>query len=179
MEILPFFPSVYSIPDNYRYDRPDLSIIIPVHNEAENIVELYEKLKSTLSILEITYEIIFVDDGSTDDTFKEINAIRDNRIKIVRFQRNYGKAAALSCKFSKSRGKVVIIMDGDLQDDPKKIQNFLKNWMNSIWFLDGKAKDMILSQRPFSRYRGPICLSGIDRRNDHKLQKQRRLHHKV
>lgn len=81
---------------------------------------------NTLSILEITYEIIFVDDGSTDGTFKEINAIGDNRVRIVRLQRNYGKAAALSCGFNKSRGRIVITMDGDLQDDPKEIPRFLE-----------------------------------------------------
>jgi len=164
MEIPPFFPSVYSIPDNYRYDRPDLSIIIPVHNEAENIVELYEKLYSTLSILEVTYEIIFVDDGSTDDTFKEIKTINDNRIRILRFQRNYGKAAALSCGFNKSRGEVVITMDGDLQDDPKEIPRFLEKLeefdMVSGW--KSKRHDPVSKTLP-SRFFNRLtrCVTGV------------------
>ena len=102
-----------------------LSIIIPVHNEEESILELYEKLYSTLSLMEKTYEIIFIDDGSTDNTFEKIESIKDCKVKVVRFQRNYGKAAALSCGFKKSKGDVVITLDGDLQDDPKEIPRFI------------------------------------------------------
>ncbi len=109
--------------------KPNLSIIIPVHNEEENIPELYERLYSTLSLpslIEITYEIIFIDDGSTDGTFEEIKKIKNSKVKVVRFQRNYGKAAALSCGFKRSKGDFVITMDGDLQDDPKEIPRFLE-----------------------------------------------------
>jgi len=120
-----YFPEDYSIQNNYISGKPDLSIIIPVYNEEGNIAELYEKLCSILSVLNETYEIIFVDDGSIDNTFREIKAIQDNNIRIVRFQRNYGKAAALSCGFKKSRGDFVITLDGDQQDDPKEIPRFL------------------------------------------------------
>jgi glycosyltransferase involved in cell wall biosynthesis len=109
--------------------KPNLSIIIPVHNEEENILELYGKLYSTLSLpslIEITYEIIFIDDGSTDGTFEEIIKIKNSKVKVVRFQRNYGKAAALSCGFKRSKGDFVITMDGDLQDDPKEIPRFIE-----------------------------------------------------
>jgi glycosyltransferase involved in cell wall biosynthesis len=118
--------SVYSLLGDYRYSKPELSIIIPVHNEEENVIELYERLCITLLSLEKTYEIIFVDDGSTDDTFQKIRSIKDCRVRILRFQRNYGKAAALSCGFKKSKGDIVITMDGDLQDDPKEIPRFLE-----------------------------------------------------
>lgn len=121
-----YFPATYSIKHNYTYSKPDLSIIIPVYDEEENIAEFYEKLCSILSVLDKTYEIIFVDDGSADNTFQEIKAIRDSNIRIIRFQRNYGKAAALSCGFNKSRGDFVITLDGDLQDDPKEIPRFLE-----------------------------------------------------
>ncbi|PAV11465.1 glycosyl transferase family 2 [Methanosarcina spelaei] len=109
--------------------KPNLSIIIPVHNEEENILELYERLYSTLSLpslIEITYEIIFIDDGSTDGTFEEIKKIKNSKVKVVRFQRNYGKAAALSCGFKRSKGDFVITMDGDLQDDPNEIPRFIE-----------------------------------------------------
>lgn len=109
--------------------KPNLSIIIPVHNEEENILELYERLYSTLSLpslIEITYEIIFIDDGSTDGTFEEIKKIKNSKVNVVRFQRNYGKAAALSCGFKRSKGDFVITMDGDLQDDPKEIPRFIE-----------------------------------------------------
>ncbi len=107
-------------------NKPHLSIIVPVHNEEENILELYEKLYNTLSIIEKTYELIFVDDGSTDNTFEKIKSIKDSKVKVVRFQRNYGKAAALSCGFKKAKGDIVITLDGDLQDDPKEIPRFLE-----------------------------------------------------
>ncbi|HIH75296.1 MAG TPA: glycosyltransferase family 2 protein [Methanosarcina sp.] len=107
-------------------NKPELSIIIPIHNEEENILELYENLYSTLLLTEKKYEIIFIDDGSTDNSFEKIKSIKDSRVKIVRFQRNYGKAAALSCGFKKSKGDIVITLDGDLQDDPKEIPRFIE-----------------------------------------------------
>ena len=109
----------------YMSNKPCISIIIPVHNEEENILELYERLYRTLSLIEKTYEIIFIDDGSTDNTFEKIESIKDCKVKVVRFQRNYGKAAALSCGFKKSKGDIVITLDGDLQDDPKEIPRFI------------------------------------------------------
>ncbi len=107
-------------------DKPHLSIIIPVHNEKENILRLYGKLYNTLSGIGETYEIIFIDDGSTDRTFEEIKNIKDSKVKVVSFQRNYGKAAALSCGFKKAKGDIVITLDGDLQDDPKEIPRFIE-----------------------------------------------------
>lgn len=135
------------------YNKPYISIIIPVYNEDESILELYEKLCNTLSLLDKTYEIIFIDDGSTDNTFEKIKSIRDSKVKIVKFQRNYGKAAALSCGFKKSKGDIVITLDGDLQDDPKEIPRFieeLKNYdMVSGW--KNKRQDPVSKTLP-SRY---------------------------
>lgn len=107
-------------------NKLDLSIVIPVCDEGENVEELYDELHRVLSRLGKKYEIIFVDDGSIDDTFKKLQAIKDSTVKLIRFQRNYGKAAALSCGFRKSKGNIVITMDGDLQDDPKEIPRFLE-----------------------------------------------------
>lgn len=135
------------------YNKPYISIIIPVYNEDESILELYEKLYNTLSLLDKTYEIIFIDDGSTDNTFEKIKSIRDSKVKIVKFQRNYGKAAALSCGFKKSKGDIVITLDGDLQDDPKEIPRFieeLKNYdMVSGW--KNKRQDPVSKTLP-SKY---------------------------
>jgi len=108
-------------------NKPDLSIIIPVCNEGENVEELYNKLHEVLSRLGKTSEIIFIDDGSTDNTFEKLQAIEDSEVRIIRFQTNHGKSAALSCGFKKSKGNFVITMDGDLQDDPKEIPRFLEN----------------------------------------------------
>jgi glycosyltransferase involved in cell wall biosynthesis len=96
-----------------------------IASEEENIIELYNKLYIVLSNLGITYEIRLINDGSTDNTFKKVKSFRDNRIRMVRFQRNYGKAAAFSCGFKKSLKEKVITIDGDLQDDPKEILKFL------------------------------------------------------
>lgn len=106
---------------------PDISMVIPVYNEAENVPLLYRKLKDDLSSLDRTYEIIFIDDGSTDDTFAKLKEAQadDDRIRIIKFRRNFGKAAALNTAFRQVKGKVVITMDGDLQDDSAEIPKFL------------------------------------------------------
>ncbi|MHC1581751.1 MAG: glycosyltransferase family 2 protein [Candidatus Syntropharchaeia archaeon] len=102
-----------------------LSIVIPVLNEEESIPYLVDSLER---VLEGEYEMIFVDDGSTDGTFSTLKRCRERneRIKIIRFRRNFGKAAALSAGFKHARGNIVITMDGDLQDDPAEIPNFIK-----------------------------------------------------
>jgi glycosyltransferase involved in cell wall biosynthesis len=104
----------------------DLSIVIPVYNEVGNIVPLYDRLTEVLRSIGKPYEMIFIDDGSTDDTVKALEGLHDPLVKVVRFQRNFGKAAALSCGFSRSTGKIVITMDGDLQDDPREIPRFIQ-----------------------------------------------------
>lgn len=107
-------------------NKPYLSIIIPVFNEEDNVEPLYGQLKTVLDTLATSYEIIFIDDGSTDATYERLKNITDPGLSIVRFQRNFGKASALSCGFSRALGKEIITMDGDLQDDPAEIPAFIK-----------------------------------------------------
>ncbi len=104
-----------------------LTVVIPVHNEEESLPLLCEKLGATLKGLRFASEVVFVDDGSTDRTFDVIGemASRFDRIRAVRFRRNYRKAAALAAGFKEARGEVIITMDGDLQDDPEEIPNLL------------------------------------------------------
>lgn len=102
-----------------------ISIVIPMYNERDSVKPLYEQLISVLSKLE-NYEIIFIDDGSTDETIERIKEINDKNVRVIQFQRNFGKAAALSCGFSNAKGDIIITMDGDLQDDPKEIPRFLE-----------------------------------------------------
>src|SRR6266566_180726 len=105
-----------------------ISCVVPVMNEQENIRPLYDKLSSQLSTLGQSYEVIFVDDGSTDKTFlelKKLHAEHSGIVRVVRFRKNFGKTPALVAGFSRCRGEVIFTMDGDLQDDPEEIPNFL------------------------------------------------------
>jgi glycosyltransferase involved in cell wall biosynthesis len=106
-----------------------LSIVVPVMNEQENVRLLYEKLAIQLDQLGKRYEIIFIDDGSTDGTFAELKKLYDEypgRVHVIRFRRNFGKTPALVAGFSRARGAIVFTMDGDLQDDPEEIPHFLQ-----------------------------------------------------
>src|SRR6266480_2915624 len=105
-----------------------ISFVVPVMNEQENIRPLYDKLSSQLSTLGQSYEVIFVDDGSTDKTFlelKKLHAEHSGIVRVVRFRKNFGKTPALVAGFSRCRGEIIFTMDGDLQDDPEEIPNFL------------------------------------------------------
>ncbi|MCK4927283.1 MAG: glycosyltransferase, partial [Candidatus Aenigmarchaeota archaeon] len=96
-----------------------ISVIIPVKDEQDNVLELYNQLNPVLSKIG-KHEIIFIDDGSTDKTANKIKEIKDKSVRLVQFQRNFGKAAALSCGFKEAKGDIIVTMDGDLQDDPKE-----------------------------------------------------------
>lgn len=108
--------------------KVDLSVVIPIYNEKENIKLLREALYSALQKLNLTYEIIFVDDGSSDGSFEIIKeeAMHDNAIKLIRFARNFGQTAALEAGFQNSKGEIIIPMDGDLQNDPADIPLLLQ-----------------------------------------------------
>src|SRR6476660_743683 len=104
-----------------------LSIVIPVHNEEHSILPLYDRLTTVLEGLHQPYEIIFVDDASTDRSFELLANLpqTDSRLKVVRLRRNFGQTAALSAGFHEAQGDVVISLDGDLQDDPTDIPALL------------------------------------------------------
>ena len=108
--------------------NPEVSVVIPLYNEADSIEELYSQLCEVLDEMNILYEIIFVDDGSTDDSWRLIEemSLHDDRIKGIKFRRNFGKAEALSAGFSIANGQIIFTMDADLQDDPKEIPRFIK-----------------------------------------------------
>jgi glycosyltransferase involved in cell wall biosynthesis len=106
----------------------DLSIIIPLKNEEESLPELAAWIRKVCDVNQYTYEIIMVDDGSTDNSWEVIEKLRitDNNIKGIKFQRNYGKSAALNEGFKAAHGEVVITMDADLQDSPDEIPELRK-----------------------------------------------------
>ncbi len=101
----------------------DLSIVIPLYNEDESIDELHSKIVSSLSNSSLNYEIIFIDDGSSDNSWNIIKDVtkRVHNTRAIRFLTNYGKSMALSAGFKSTRGEVVVTMDADLQDDPNEI----------------------------------------------------------
>ncbi len=106
---------------------PELSVVIPLYNEVENIPELYRQLTETLEGMGRPYEIIVVDDGSQDGSFQALAELhaRDPRLKVVRFRRNYGQTAGFAAGFERARGKWIITMDADLQNDPTDIPRLI------------------------------------------------------
>lgn len=110
--------------------EPDLSIVVPVYNEEESIAVLYGALTSVLSSLGFTYEIIFVDDGSTDGTARHLEAVADddNRVRIITLSRNFGHMMAMTAGMDHATGRAVITMDGDLQHPPSLIPILTELW---------------------------------------------------
>ena len=106
---------------------PDLSIVIPVFNEEENVLPLLEELYGVLRALGRTYEVIAVDDGSRDATFERLRefSVAQKSLRVIRFQRNFGQTAAMSAGIESALGAVIIPMDGDLQNDPADIPKLL------------------------------------------------------
>jgi glycosyltransferase involved in cell wall biosynthesis len=104
------------------------SIVVPFYNEQENIPPLYMKLTEVMDSLGEPYELVFVDDGSRDNTFKVLSDIyeHDRRVNLVRLRRNFGQTAGLKAGFDFARGEIIISMDGDLQHDPEEIPRFLE-----------------------------------------------------
>jgi glycosyltransferase involved in cell wall biosynthesis len=105
-----------------------ISIVIPLYNEEESIVPLSHELRKALSRININYEVILIDDGSTDSSLQKLKEVTktDNRFRFLSFRKNYGKSAALHVGFKAATGDVVVTMDADLQDDPQEIHNLLK-----------------------------------------------------
>jgi glycosyltransferase involved in cell wall biosynthesis len=105
-----------------------VTVVVPVYNEEENLRPLYASLKTVLDRLDKAYQLIFIDDGSTDGSSDVLRALgeRDEQVEILRLRRNLGKAVALAAGFRRARGDVVVTMDGDLQDDPEEIPRLLE-----------------------------------------------------
>ncbi len=107
-----------------QQNRPmELSVVIPLYNEEQSLRELYQQLRSVIGRMNVRYELLFIDDGSTDRSFQVLRDLRrnDKHIRAIRFRRNYGKSAALSVGFKRAQGAMVVTMDADLQDDPSEI----------------------------------------------------------
>jgi glycosyltransferase involved in cell wall biosynthesis len=106
----------------------DLSVIAPLYNEEESVRLLYEAIVRVVEPLHLNYEILFVDDGSKDETFRNARELseKDDRLKVIRFRKNYGQTPAMAAGIDHASGKILITMDGDLQNDPEDIPRFIE-----------------------------------------------------
>lgn len=134
----------------------DLSIVVPVYNEEENIPALYDQLTAVLEPLHLDYEIICADDGSKDRSFDLLKALaeRDPRVKVIRFRRNFGQTAGFSAGFDYASGDVVITIDADLQNDPASIPLLLDKIAEGYDVVSGwrvNRQDAYLSRKLPSR----------------------------
>jgi glycosyltransferase involved in cell wall biosynthesis len=102
---------------------PEISVVVPMRNESPNVQQLYRELTDTLEAFGRPYEIVAIDDGSTDNTFELLAALqeRDARLRVIRFRRNFGQTAAFAAGFAHARGRFIVTSDGDLQNDPADI----------------------------------------------------------
>jgi dolichol-phosphate mannosyltransferase len=119
-----------------------LSIVIPVFNEEESLAELHGELDAVAIANGYELDIVFVDDGSTDGSWRKIEQLaeEDSRVRGIRFRRNFGKAAALSAGFAAAKGEIVLTLDADLQDDPAEIPRFLEAMQQGLDVVSGYKK---------------------------------------
>jgi glycosyltransferase involved in cell wall biosynthesis len=130
----------------------DISIVLPILNEEKNLEELHSRLTESLAELGREYEIIAVDDGSTDSSFEVLKRIheRDPKLKVIKFRRNFGQTAAISAGFHHARGDIIITMDSDLQNDPDDIPRLLDKMDEGYDVVSGwraDRKDKFISRR--------------------------------
>ena len=124
---------------------PKYSVVVPLHNEQENVTDLYDRLKAVMEAHGESFEIVLVDDGSSDGTFpllREIAAV-DSRVTVVKLRRNFGQTAGLAAGFDHARGEYIIAMDGDLQHDPNDIPMFLEKIAEGYDIVSGWRKERI------------------------------------
>ena len=102
---------------------PELSVVVPIHNEALNVEAMYREVSTTLDGWGRSWELIVVDDGSTDNSFELLKALhaQDPRVRVIQFRRNFGQTAAFAAGFAQARGRLIVTSDGDLQNDPRDI----------------------------------------------------------
>lgn len=145
----------------------ELSIVIPVFNEEENIPELWRRLEEELPRLGATTEVIFVDDRSTDGTLALLMRLAgaDRRVKVLALSRNFGHQRALTAGLDRASGKAVMLMDGDLQDDPAALVRFVETWRQGfevVYAIREKRKESFLKRASFTLfYRLQATVSGI------------------
>jgi glycosyltransferase involved in cell wall biosynthesis len=131
---------------------PELSIVIPIRNESANLEQLYRELIDTMAAADRAFEILFIDDGSTDDSFAKMAAMQaaDPRVRVIRFRRNFGQTAAFAAGFAHARGQFIVTADGDNQNDPADIPRLLSELERGFDIVCGwraKRKDAFVTRR--------------------------------
>lgn len=139
-----------------RRVNPTVSVVVPFNNEESNVIDLYDRLTLVLRTRDVNYELVFVDDGSTDQTYRLLKDLAevDPAVTLVRLRRNFGQTGALAAGFAQSRGHYVIAMDGDLQHDPDEIPLFLEKLQEGYDIVSGwrsRRTDNFLLRRIPSR----------------------------
>lgn len=129
-----------------------ISVVVPVYNEEENVVSCYEEVSSILKRMKREYEVIFVDDGSTDNTVSKLLEVagNDSHLRIVEFRRNFGQTAAMAAGFDSSRYSIVVALDGDLQNDPAEIPKMVNKLEEGYDLVAGwrkNRKDRFISRK--------------------------------
>ena len=132
--------------------RPDISVVIPIYNEASNLEPLYRELTETLERWGRPYELLVVDDGSTDESFAVLSKLHqaDPRLRVIQFRRNFGQTAAFAAGFAAARGALIVTSDGDLQNDPRDIPAMVARISEGYDIVCGwrkKRKDAFLNRR--------------------------------
>ena len=130
----------------------DLSVVIPIRNEAPSLVELHREFTDTLKAWGRTYEILVIDDGSTDESFAILTRLQagDPHLRVIRFRRNFGQTAAFAAGFAHARGRLIATSDGDLQNDPHDIPamvNQLEGGFDIVCGWRKDRKDALVSRR--------------------------------
>ena len=131
---------------------PELSIVIPIRNESENIPRLYQELTTALGRFGRSYELLMIDDGSTDNSFELLAGLQadDSRLRVISFRRNFGQTAAFAAGFAMARGRYIITSDGDLQNDPADIPAMVERMEQGFDIVCGwrkNRKDPFVSRR--------------------------------
>jgi glycosyltransferase involved in cell wall biosynthesis len=133
-------------------NEKDLSVIVPLYNEEDCIQALYDAITKAIDPLNINYEMIFVDDGSKDGTFRKSKMLaeKDNRLRVIKFRKNYGQTPGMAAGIDHAQGKILVTMDGDLQNDPSDIPMFLKKIEEGIDVVCGwrhKRQDKLVTRK--------------------------------
>ena len=123
--------------------QPEISVVVPMRNESPNVRDLYIEVTRALTAFGRPYEILIIDDGSTDETFSVLASLQagDARLRVIRFRRNFGQTAAFAAGFARARGRYIVTMDGDLQNNPADIPAMVKRIDEGADIVAGWRKD--------------------------------------